>query len=237
MTKRAHHIFLATVVFAAAFSAAPARACVFDPIAAYGEVLRFDVLRNGRNVGFHEVRFRKEDGKLIARSTFELVVRFVGIAVYRMTYESEGAWVDETLHSLDVRKNDDGKAMTMTVRRDGDALAVESPKGSFTVDGTMMPTNHWHPRVLEQSTVLNTLTGGPNAVTITPMGQETVSTGAGPRKATRYRYTGQLEVESWYDETGRWVKLAFMGRDGSEISYVCTQCGPPPEVTQSQVTQ
>jgi hypothetical protein len=46
-------------------------------------------------------------------------------------------------------------------------------------------------------------------------------TGNGPVTATRYRYSGELETEAWYDDAGRRVKLRFKGRDGTPIAYKC----------------
>ena len=55
-------------------------------------------------------------------------------------------------------------------------------------------------------------------------GSETVMTENGPVTATRYRYSGELETEVWYDDAGRWVKLRFKGREGTPIAYKCRRC-------------
>ena len=88
-----------------------------------------------------------------------------------------------------------------------------------------MPTNHWNNTVLGHVRVLNTLTGNVNKVKLVPKGQEMIFTERGDVSANRYAYTGDLEdTEVWYDELGRWVKLRFLGRDGTPVEYVCQKC-------------
>ena len=79
--------------------------------------------------------------------------------------------------------------------------------------------------MLGQKRVLNTLTGNVNNVTLVAKGREAIATERGDVVATRYAYTGDLvDTEVWYDDAGRWVKLRFMGRDGTPIEYACRRC-------------
>jgi hypothetical protein len=39
-----------------------------------------------------------------------------------------------------------------------------------------------------------------------------------------YRYSGELELDAWYSEAGRWLGMRFKGRDGSTIEYFCRNC-------------
>ena len=56
-------------------------------------------------------------------------------------------------------------------------------------------------------------------------GREPIPTERGDVVASRYSYTGDLaDTEVWYDDVGRWVKLRFLGRDGTPIEYACRRC-------------
>ena len=51
--------------------------------------------------------------------------------------------------------------------------------------------------------------------------REAVTTASGATvQATRYRYTGELRMDQWFDDRGRWVKAAFPAFDGSMIEYI-----------------
>lgn len=207
-------------------SLAPAGAGAgFDPLAMYGPELRFRVFRNGEEIGSHTVSFRQDGESVHAAARFDIAVRLLGIAVFRFDYRSDAVWQGGTLQRLAAEVNDDGTARSLQAHRHGDSVIVEGPRGLARVVAPLWPSNHWHPGVLVQTRVLNTLTGGIDQVSIAEVGRETVSTNAGPVSARHFRYSGDLhDVDAWYDPQGRWVRLRFLGTDGTPVDYVCEIC-------------
>lgn len=201
---------------------------IIDPVALYGNEIRFDVLRNGQAAGWHRIRFDRDLDNLRVSAVFHLSVELLFIPVYRFRYESKSLWRHGLLDRLTVRVDDDGTHFSLEAVRDSDRLTVRSRADTDTVDGPIFPTNHWHSGVLVEKRVLNTLTGRVNRVDIRPDVRETVPTERGDVVATRFSYTGDLETEVWYDDNGRWVKMRFKGRDGSTIDYVCRRCQGDP---------
>jgi len=195
-----------------------------DPVKAYGGEIRFDVLRNGTQAGRHIIRFEEDEEVIEVDSQFELSIRLLFFTAYSYRYESRSVWRNGRLHHLDATINDDGETSGVTVISFGDRMSVTGPNGELSIDQPIFPTNHWNADVLRQSRVLNTITGLVNAVVIEPVRSETVETERGPITATRYAYSGELETEVLYDDVGRWVGMAFEGRDGSSIEYICRQC-------------
>ncbi|MEK9673671.1 MAG: DUF6134 family protein [Rhodospirillaceae bacterium] len=196
----------------------------FDPLDRYGTEILFDVRRNGNSVGFHRVTFARDADGLAVTTRFEIKVDFLFFTAYRYSYQSKARWQSDQLVSLDVQVDDDGAEASLRALRGKDGLAVDRAETRHTIDQSIYPTNHWHPGVIGEVRVLNTLTGRVNDVTIRPSGSEPVTTEVGNVMATRYVYTGDLENEVWYDNEGRWVKMRFLGRDGSTIEYVCRRC-------------
>lgn len=207
---------------------AAARCSDVDPIALYGPEARYEVRRNGSPIGSHRLTFRRHDGVLVINAQFSISITFLGFPVYRYDYRSEEIWKDGCMRSVEAWIDDDGKRWTVTGREKGDELRVSGPSGNFVIERPVFPTNHWNAEVVRTNAVFNTLTGRLNEVNIKRVGDETVPTGTGPRKATHYRFTGELETNVWYDAAGRWVKMRFQGKDGSPIEYICQRCGPPP---------
>ena len=196
----------------------------FDPLDRYGTGILFDVLRDGNPVGFHRVTFARDAEGLAVTTRFEIKVDFLFFTAYRYSYQSKARWQSDQLVSLDVQVDDDGAKANLRALRGKDGLAVERAETRYTIGQSIYPTNHWHPGVIGEVRVLNTLTGRINDVTIRPGGSEPVTTEVGNIMATRFVYTGDLENEVWYDDEGRWVKMRFLGRDGSTIEYVCRRC-------------
>jgi hypothetical protein len=199
--------------------------CVgFDPIKRYGNELRFQIRRNDAPVGSHVVQFnRGRDGlQVIAQSNID--ISFLGFSAYSFSYRSESVWQGNQLAAMSVMVDDDGDETKVVAKHDQGQLMVSGPDGEQTLPATIFPTDHWHCGVLGSSSVLNTITGKPNDVNITPSNSEMLRTTNGTLRATQFTYDGELETNAWYDSDGRWVGLQFEARDGSTITYRCMTC-------------
>ena len=195
-----------------------------DPLALYGKEILFDVERDGATVGFHRTQFEVVDGTLFVSNRFKISIDILFFNAFRFLYDSQAAWAQGRLQELQVTVDDDGSAFAPNAKTNGDGMQIDSGNSVLRVEDALFPTNHWNANVLGQSRVLNTLTGRINQVRIDAAGSEMVMTENGPVTATKYRYSGELETEVWYDDAGRWVKLRFKGRDGTPIAYKCRRC-------------
>ncbi|WP_246832838.1 DUF6134 family protein [Thalassospira sp. MCCC 1A01428] len=224
-------ICFSTTAHAASSSPLPSATCTnIDPVKLYGSTeWVFQIRREGSPVGTHKLQFHtgKDGIQVIAQSTIN--ISFLGFSAYRFDYRSESLWQHDRLAKLAVNVDDDGDQTSLNARYDSktDMLQATGPDGERTLPAGIFPTNHWHCGVLSQTTVLNTITGQPNNVTIRSMGQEKIIAGNGGVNridATHFQYDGELRTDAWYDADGRWVRLAFRARDGSEIVYRCLTC-------------
>lgn len=185
---------------------------------------RYTILRGGSEVGVHEVRREQVDGQTRVASSSRIDVRLLGIALYSFRYDAQEVWDQAGLARLKVRVDDDGKPFRLDGERSGQGFAWTSDAGPGRHALPLFPTNHWDPKVLQQDRVLNTLTAGVNRVDIARAGVETLDLPSGKVQAVRYRYTGDLSLDTWYDDQGQWLGMRFQGRDGSEIRYLCSTC-------------
>jgi hypothetical protein len=197
---------------------------LLDPFALYGDQMHFRVLRNGSPVGEHRVDFRRQGNELIVDTRFEVAVNLLFITAYRYQYQATDVWRDGCLVDLQVAVNDDGERFSVRAREQDGMLAISGPKGTTTASLGLFPTHHWHAGVLDETRVLNTITGRVADVRIVERGPETVVVNGQKRPARAFVYTGELQTEVWYDERGRWVKMRFAGQDGSTIEYICETC-------------
>lgn len=196
-----------------------------DPAALYGDEIRFRVLRNGTPVGHHRVRFRSDDGTVIAETEFDVRVKLVIFTAYRFEHVARDVWRNGCLVSLSARTNDNGTETSLEARLRGGNLAVRQAGDVRTIEAGIFPTTHWNVGVVQAERVLNTITGRVNEIEIVPLGREQIRAGGRTVTAQRYRYTGELRADVWYDTEGRWVKMRFSAQDGSIIEYACERCG------------
>ena len=205
----------------------------------YGDSLRFTVYRNGEPIGSHVLSFQHEGDKRVVATAIDFSVKVLGVTAYRYTHRGNEVWSGGTLQSLDARTDDNGKQYTVNARRQGGPLVVvrESSdtvvKTMFndqglqkpepvreTLPASVMPSTHWNINQVKQSSLLNTQYGTISRTQITPVGREKVKTSSATLEATHYSYSGDITLDQWFDDRGRWVKAAFKAFDGSTIEYI-----------------
>lgn len=207
-----------------ALAASPAPAMALEPVGLYGtDTLRYRIIRNDRTVGEHIIRFEESRDALTVSAQTTIQVPFLMFTAYRFSYQSSSVWRNGRLETLTARVNDDGNTGLVTAR--------SGPEGLRLAGGTLappdtLPTDHWHPATREAQTLLNTLTGQLNDISVTAEGEDIVPVGSGDAQAIRFRVRGDLRLTTWYDAAGRWLGMRFTGQDGSTIRYVCDVCAP-----------
>ncbi len=205
----------------------PARAerTVQDPLALYGPQLTFTILRDEKPIGSHLVTFRRSGNAVIAESRSEISIPFLVFEAYRFAYRARSTWLDGRLQHIDAATDDDGSLSTVTAARDGTELDVKGPAGPRKLAAALLPTEHWLKAMVESRQLLNTITGELNTISVAALGTERIATAGGRTiNAEHFAYGGDLDLESWYDAAGRWVKLRFTAQDGSVIEYRCRSC-------------
>lgn len=187
----------------------------------YGQGLSFAVVRHGQQIGSHKLVFEQDGGQLKVSTSIDLAVKLVGITAYRYSHRAQEVWSGDALLSLTSRTDDDGKQYAVQANRTGEGIAVQAQSADRQVlPATILPSSHWNFRQVAQTVLLNSQKGNAARVKVTVLGRETIKTASSALPATRYRYEGDVKMDQWFDDRGRWVKMAFAGSDGSAIEYV-----------------
>jgi hypothetical protein len=187
----------------------------------YGQTLSFVVMRQGQQIGSHKLVFEHEGSRLKVSTSIDLAVKLVGITAYRYSHRAQETWDGDALVSLTSRTDDDGKAYAVQANRTAEGIVVQAQGGARVVlPASIMPSSHWNVRQVTQTVLLNTQKGNEAHVKITALGREAVKTSSNTLQATHYRYDGDIKMDQWFDDRGRWVKMSFKGSDGSTIEYV-----------------
>lgn len=210
--------------------------------APYPSRISYSISRGGQQVGQHTVTFERKGPIMIVTAACAVEVRAMGVAAYRYNFRSREEWHGDQLQSLRATTDDNGKRFTVAAERREESLVVErtapapAPTAALAdqgyqgpdvsrqvLPGSLLPTSGWNMGQVKQTTLLNTESGKVAHVQVTPAGRETVQMPSGSVAATRYRYTGDLQMDQWFDDTGRWVKGTFTAFDGSTIEYILQQ--------------
>lgn len=185
-----------------------------------GDVIQFSVLRKGKPFGTHKVSFTKiGDDQLIAHTEVDLRAGIGPITVYRYQLDATETWRNGELVSLEGRVNDDGDRGSVEAQRQGEQINVKGTGFDGLVPSGILPSSHWNVEQTGVEQILSTGDGELLNVDVKEQGRENVSIGDTRLPATRYLMDSDIDVSLWYDDAGRWVKLAFSAR-GQDIEYV-----------------
>jgi hypothetical protein len=203
-----------------------------DPVTLYGPEVRYDIFRNGDEVGEHRILFQRHGDTIIADARSEIAVPFLFLTAYRFDYQSRSVWRDGIMVDLDAVTSDDGDTSEVSIEWRNGQLQVTGSAGSTMLATSLPPTEHWSKTFISQGEIINTITGRVNEVRLSKLSDAFVPTGTGMARADRYTLAGDLNLETWYDADGRWLGMRFQGKDGSTIEYRCRDC--PGQLATSQ---
>lgn len=186
----------------------------------YGTSLSFVAYRNGEPIGRHTVTFERDGSQLKVSTSIDLSVKFMGFIAYRYTHRAQEVWAGDSLVSLASQTDDNGTKHDVKAVREAGGIAVVHDAARTVLPPQVMPSSHWNIEQVRQSVLLNTQKGTEARVKVTPAGRQAVKTASGSIEATRYRYEGDVVMDQWFDDRGRWVKTSFTASDGSTIEYI-----------------
>lgn len=223
---------LATIATAPAVQAA-------DGAFAYGASHVFAAYRNGQPIGTHAMAFRQSSGEVAVTTSIDFAVRALGVVAYRYRHRCQETQAQGRLRALSSQTNDDGADYVVEARQEADGLLVQRREPQSVVKAStgdealqqagwirevraanLLPSTHWNIEQTHRASLLNTQTGKIAHMTVSELGRETVKTAKGSLAAARYVFAGDIPMNQWFDDRGRWVKSTFRAFDGSTIEYI-----------------
>jgi len=181
----------------------------------------FDVYRGDSRFGEHRVRFDQQGEDLRVEVDINLRVNFGPINFFRYEHEAEELWRDGELVSLQTETLEAGDRVRISAERQGSDFRVlnSALDRAAALPASLPPSSHWQGYEVGEESIFNTVTGEAMPVTVTYLGRETIEADGRTIEADRYRMSGTLTVDLWYDADGVWAKCYFE-IDGERISYV-----------------
>jgi hypothetical protein len=182
--------------------------------------LDFSILRNGDEIGRHEMIFaRASDGLRVDIKT-HAEVKILFVSAYRFDHEGHEIWREGRLDRLWSSTFDDGTNHILNVGFNSGDLIVDGDGKVKSVAGNMLPASLWHHGIVSTDRLLNTLDGRVMAVRVENKGVDEVEVRGRRISAHHFALLGDLERELWFTDDNMLVKVRFAGSDGSEIQYL-----------------
>lgn len=204
-------------MFALILLAQPAHAQRWQP--SDGDVLVFDVLRDGGAFGTHKVSFQKTGDALTVKTSVDLRVAVGPFTLFEYLHDVTERYSAGKLTWIGSRTKNEGKWKTLSAKAVEGGLQVTGEAFKGLLAGAVIPSTHWNAEQMRQRAMLSTETGEMLPITVKDRGFERVKTAKGTIDARRFDVDSELDASFWYDAQGRWVKCAFETQ-GSKIEYV-----------------
>ncbi|MEM6421466.1 MAG: DUF6134 family protein [Pseudomonadota bacterium] len=179
-----------------------------------GAVRAFRIVRDGKDIGRHALTARRDGQRFEIEIEIDIVARLLGIPVYRYEMVNREVWEAGRILSVDSQTNDDGTPNSLTIRREGDALAVDGPGYSGTAPADAVTTTYYAPGFLERRPWLSSQTGAALDFNATPISEAPLTV----------QLRGEIESVLAYDADGEWLDNRFQGR-GELVSYEVIEAG------------
>lgn len=192
-----------------AFLALPGILLPAAAFAAPGPV-RFRVLREGREIGTHQVRLSGNAAKLSVQTEIALQVKLAGFTVFRLRHDITEEWTNDRLQRLTSRHDRNGTVTEARVMAEGGALMAEGPEGAARLPANAAPLTWWNGAHFARPLIR------PLTCTLIP---GAAAQSAVPNGGVQFTLNGAVEAVARYDAAGRWVALATKGEDGSAVVY------------------
>lgn len=179
-------------------------------------LLQFQLLRDGEPFGRHTIRIdHRPDGTAVVENHADAAVALGPFTVFKYTYRSQEIWRDGVLLTMTSWTDDDGREVRLSAETRPDGLVLDGPEGTAVLPGGLLPTSFWTVAEMGQTFLLDTHTGHVDEVSIERMADEKGPGGV----LARYRMTGDLTSDLWYDGDGLLARARFAAR-GAIIDYI-----------------
>jgi uncharacterized protein DUF6134 len=172
-------------------------------------------LVDGKRAGDAQMTIhRADDGTLSMHCDTEITIKVGPIRVYSYKYRGRETWKDGQLLRFQSTCNDDGKHYDVQGENRADGLHVTVNNVERTINADVWLTSYWHePDKKKYDTVVALVDadcGRDLEGRLRFVGTEQQTTDGKEEQVKHFELTGKVNVDLWYDGTGRLVRQEWL---------------------------
>jgi len=191
-----------------------------DAAKLYPNETTYSIFRKGKQIGKHRLIVNELDNRIDVSVDSTITIRVLKIPVFKFRYVSSEQWIDGQLIEVNSTTTTDKEVETASLQNNGGQSQLNYNNNQSTTELIHHATNHWNIGAVSQSQLFNTIKGVKSAVRVEMLANEDLDINGKILSTNHYVYSGDIKAEAWYDQNNRWVKLAFLGTDGNQITYL-----------------
>lgn len=155
---------------------------------------------------------------VVVDTKVRIAIKILFIVVHREEADRREVWRHGRLMAYDSLTTKNGTTVTVKGRANGTTFIIDGAEGRVEAPAAVHPSNPWSIAITDKKLLLATASGKLLRVKAAPAGEESIDIGAKQVKARRFKVTGDMELELWYDAGGVIVKFSYVD-DGEPVEF------------------
>jgi len=182
---------------------------------------RFRVMLDDAPIGYHQVNIDNDANKRAVHTVANFDVRIFFIPVYSYDHETRETWEDGCLVNISSTTDDNGDGYFISSKQQEKELALETQDGMTSLDGCVRTFAYWDIELLKSGRLLNTQTGEYQSVSVTDLGNATLSLDEEQVEARQFRLVCEdMTIDVWYTRDMHWLALESVTESGAVLRYL-----------------
>lgn len=201
----------------------------------------FQVLLDGRDIGYHRFDIQQEDGVERADIEARFEVEILFFTAYRYVHDNQETWRGDCLQQIESSTDDNGKQYDIAGRAEDNTFTLQRNDATEAIQSSCLKTfAYWNPEILEAEKLLNAQTGEWKPVTVESVGVTPFEVAGEPVASEEYRLLiPDGAIRLWYQQdNGQWLGLETETEGGRTLRYEpLTLPNPPGSASQATVAR
>ena len=179
--------------------------------------IKFEIFRNDKKVGYHNIIFSRDKEMLIVRNEIQFEIKKLGISFYK--YQSEGTEVydqDGLLFTFNSKTSDNKKLKYCNIEaQDNKNYLIDgsSYKGTFNKDFAI--SSYWNHEILKKNTQISGITCKIRNQKVTFLKNETIEVKGQATKTSVFNIKGEgLDTQIWYRKKDMAIARQILNQKG-----------------------
>jgi hypothetical protein len=179
--------------------------------------IKFEIFRNDKKVGYHNIIFSRDKEMLIVRNEIQFEIKKLGISFYK--YQSEGTEVydqDGLLFTFNSKTSDNKKLKYCNIEaKDNENYLIDgsSYKGTFNKDFAI--SSYWNHEILKKNTQISGITCKIRNQKVTFLKNESIEVKGQTTKTSVFNINDKgLDTQIWYRKKDMAIVRQILNQKG-----------------------
>ena len=179
--------------------------------------VKFEIFRNDKKVGYHNIIFSRDKEMLIVRNEIQFEIKKLGISFYK--YQSEGTEVydqDGLLFTFNSKTSDNKKLKYCNIEaQDNKNYLIDGSDYKGTLNKDFAISSYWNHEILKKNTQISGITCKIRNQKVTFLKNELIEVKEKATKTSAFNIDGEgLDTQIWYRKKDMAIVRQILNQKG-----------------------